>query len=89
MTVFFGDFDATVTFTTHVPDFTATIFPAFTLQYLAEDFGTDAVILAPRGTEIFAVFAILANVAGFLAVSTPTPDALTGAGDTGKEGTTT
>ena len=81
----------TVTFTTQVPDFTATIFPDFTLQYFAEVFGTLAVTLAPAGTLRFAVMAILVNVAGLLAVRIFTfpvagGTATTGTATTGTEG---
>jgi hypothetical protein len=64
--VFLDDFTVTVTFTTQVPVFTATIFPELTLQYFAEEYGTLAVTLAPVGTLRFAVLAILKNVAGLL-----------------------
>jgi hypothetical protein len=64
--VFREDFCVTVTTTTQVPDFTAVIFPAVTLQYFAEDFGTLTVTFAPVGTLRFAVLAILLNVAGLL-----------------------
>jgi hypothetical protein len=82
VTVFFEDLDATVTFTTQVPVFTATIFPDFTLQNFAEEPGTLTVTFAPGGTLRFAVFAMLENVAGLSAVSSVTfPESSNGAGE--------
>ena len=65
---FFEDFDVTTTFTTQVPVFKATNFPALTAQYLAEDEGTLAATFAPFATFRFAVFARLVKLAGLLAV---------------------
>jgi hypothetical protein len=65
---FFEDFDVTTTFTTQVPVFKATNFPALTAQYLAEDEGTLAATFAPSVTFRFAVFARFVKLAGLLAV---------------------
>jgi hypothetical protein len=81
--VFLVDFVATVTLMTQVPLLTATIFPALTLQYFADELGTLAVTFAPFGVLSFAIFAMLANVAGLLDVITR-GNAV--AGDTGMVG---
>ena len=78
MTAFFEDFGFTVTFTTHVPVFTATTLPDFTLQYFAEEPGTLTVTFAPLGTLRFAVRAMLVKVAGLLAVRSVTRPAVAG-----------
>jgi len=76
-----------VTTTTQVPDFTAVIFPAVTLQYFAEDFGTLTVTFAPVGTLRFAVLAILLNVAGLLLLIVNAFAVVVTSGATGVEGT--
>ena len=86
-TAFREDFCVTVTTTTQVPDFTAVIFPAVTLQYFAEDFGTLTVTFAPVGTLRFAVLAILLNVAGLLLVIVNAFAVVVTTGATGAEGT--
>ena len=86
-TAFCEDFCVTVTTTTQVPDFTAVIFPAVTLQYFAEDFGTLTVTFAPVGTLRFAVLAILLNVAGLLLVIVNAFAVVVTTGATGAEGT--
>jgi hypothetical protein len=85
--VFREDFCVTVTTTTQVPDFTAVIFPAVTLQYFAEDFGTLTVTFAPVGTLRFAVLAILLNVAGLLLLIVNAFAVVVTSGATGVEGT--
>ena len=76
-----------MTTTTQVPDFTAVIFPAVTLQYFAEDFGTLIVTFAPVGTLRFAVLAILLNVAGLLLLIVNAFAVVVTTGATGVEGT--
>ena len=76
-----------MTTTTQVPDFTAVIFPAVTLQYFAEDFGTLTVTFAPVGTLRFAVLAILLNVAGLLLLIVNAFAVVVTSGATGVEGT--
>ena len=86
-TAFREDFCVTVTTTTQVPDFTAVIFPAVTLQYFTEDFSTLTVTFAPVGTLRFAVLAILLNVAGLLLVIVNAFAVVVTTGATGAEGT--
>ena len=85
--LFLEDFCVTVTTTTQVPDFTAVIFPAVTLQYFAEDFDTLTVTFAPVGTLRFAALAILLNVAGLLLLIVNAFAVVVTAGATGVEGT--